>query len=441
MSVRLRLHVKESDRAMNFRDLRVRVRSRLQNRRMQEVVGTVGAQLAIFGLNAIQSIILARLLSPYARGEYGTVVLFTQILLYAGMLGTSFSIARRSQPKEDSLEHLKSASLRAGIFTGLISFVVVLLLSFIALPESKSYLAPLCVGIALALPFEHARLALLAVDHGSGEFRRYNINRLVSAMVLPLLLGIFWWFGMVTVLTVTCLSVVSSIVSLFALTWMHRETNLLKNASPSVFVLLKEGRSYAVSYFASQLLGRLDVLLILWLVDFTNQGHYSVAIAVTSLLQVVPSALCLFSFNLGSSNASFPPKRFALAAVGVLSIQAVSACVLGLLLFAFLPWLVGEKYKPSIPMAIALLPGLVVDGAATVAEGFIRGRGKPLSTMLPRVFGAVTLVICAFLLHPWYAEMSIPIASSIGYSVSGFAIIALAFWSVRVQARSMEVQP
>ena len=107
---------------MDFRDLRVRVRSRLQNRRMQEVVGTVGAQLAIFGLNAIQSIILARLLSPYARGEYGTVLLFTQILLYAGMLGTSFSIARRSQPKENSLEQLKSASLRAGIFTGLVSF-------------------------------------------------------------------------------------------------------------------------------------------------------------------------------------------------------------------------------------------------------------------------------------------------------------------------------
>jgi len=393
---------------------------------LPNIAGTVGTQLGMFGLHALHSVILARLLDPHGRGEYGTAVLFTQLLMYSGMLGTSFSIARRAGKSSDGLNALGNASLRVGVVTGLISFAVVCLLALFALPDSKAYLAPLCIANALLLPFEHARLALLAVDHGSGAFRRYNVNRLIAAIAFPILLGIAWGLGAVSVQTATWLSVLTTVIALGALLKTHNNVRLFQTADPPIRTLLHEGMPYATSYFAAQLLGRIDTLLVLWLLNFTDQGYYAVAIAASSLMQVVPNALSLFSFNLGASKkGKLSERKMFAAGGGVLVAQLVSAVGMAFLLIYCLPLIFGEKFVQATPFAIALLPGLAIDGLATVAEGYLRGCGRPLSTLMPRTLGAITLVIAAYFLFPTWNSLSIPIASSIAHSVSGFAILGM----------------
>ena len=71
---------------------------------------TVAAQLGIFGLQAIHSVILARILGPQGRGEYSTVVMFSQTLLYAGMLGGTFAIARRAGRTQGNATPLANAA-------------------------------------------------------------------------------------------------------------------------------------------------------------------------------------------------------------------------------------------------------------------------------------------------------------------------------------------
>lgn len=416
---------------------------RLRSSQMQSIAGTVGTQLAVFGLQAIHSIILARLLSPHDRGEYGTVVFFTQTLLYAGMLGTTYSIARRAhasagQSDSNGLNGLARASFLSGLATGVLSLAIVTILAWIALPGSKAYLAPLCIFAGLLLPVEHARLALLSIDHGSGEYRRYNINRLISAGVFPVLLVLGWSLDIVSVTFAASMGILSAVVGLVSLAIARRKLDFSAAADPNVGSLLKEGRSYAAAYFASQILGRLDVLLIIWFLDLSTQGHYAVAVAASSFLQVVPNALSLYSFNMGVKHNTMSRGSMVRYGVVVFAIQFLSAIALAGLLYYFLPLLFGAKYSMSIPMAIALLPGLAVEGVASVAEGFLRGRGRPLSTLFPRTLGALVLFLSAYLLYPHFSSMCIPIATSIGHTVCGLAILVSVLASSNQQSTSSE---
>ena len=112
---------------------------------------SVGTSFAIFFLTVVQGVILARLLGPEGRGEYGTAVFYTQTLTYIGLLGTQLSIARRAAKGADQIEQLGRASLRLGMLTGLATMLVASILAVVALPAE-----------GLPGPAVHRRRAVLA---------------------------------------------------------------------------------------------------------------------------------------------------------------------------------------------------------------------------------------------------------------------------------------
>ena len=388
------------------------------------VFGTVGSQVGIFGILALHSIVLARLLGPTQRGEYATVVFYSQVLVYAGLLGTLFSIARRAAQDAELRPALANASMRVGAITGVGCFGVVCLLAWFALPAEKAYLSALCIFAALQLPFEHGRLALLAVDHGSGDFRRYNTNRLLTVSIFPLLLGIGWLAGVLTLNVVVFAVVLTSILGFCQLVYSHSEVRWSAPSAPKAPVLIKEGLPYASAYFAAQLLGRLDMLLMLWFMSFAAQGYYAVAIAAAGLMHVVPNALALFAFNAGAKTAvKQTGKTLRWAALVIFGIQFLSAATLALILGPLMTLLFGAQFQNSLPMTLALLPGLAIDGIGTVAEGYLRGKGRPFSTLRPRILGAAVMLPAVFLFQDSWHELAIPMGASLAHAVSGIAIL------------------
>ena len=399
------------------------VRKLIEKFSLAAVVGTVGSQVGVFGIHALHSIVLARMLGPTVRGEYATTVLYSQTLVYAGLLGTLFSIARRAAQEDTNRPMLASSSIRVGLITGISCIGVVSLLALFALPAEKSYLWVLCIFAAWQLPFEHARLALLAVDHGSGDFRRYNTNRLLTAAIFPVLLGICWLAGILTLNIVVVTVVLTSMLGLCQLLYAHREVRLSTPSDPPAPVLIKEGLPYASAYFAAQLLGRLDTLLMLWFMTFAAQGYYAVALAAAGLMHVVPNALALFAFNAGAKQQGPQSgKMLRNGLLAVLGIQILTAAAFAVILGPLLIFLFGSKFENSLPMTLALLPGLAIDGIGTVAEGYLRGRGRPLSTLRPRILSAAVLVLTAYLLSGYWHDLAIPLAASIAHAVSGIAI-------------------
>src|ERR1700685_557703 len=173
--------------------LSARLRSAAAKNR--DMIATVATSFGVFWIFAIQGVFMARLLGPEKRAEYGTAVLYTQALTYIGLLGTLLSIGAHAARHSAGLRNLRRAAIGVGTVTGVATALLVVVLAATALPSSKAFLAPLCLVCAFTLPFDHIRLTLLAVDHGTGAFSKYNRNVFVNAAILPVALCVFWTAG------------------------------------------------------------------------------------------------------------------------------------------------------------------------------------------------------------------------------------------------------
>ncbi|MCG8649711.1 MAG: hypothetical protein MI861_07755, partial [Pirellulales bacterium] len=138
--------------------------------------------------------------------------------------------------------------------------------------------------------------------------------------------------------------------------------------------------------------------------------------------------LALFSFNLGAKQAGRPSTRQLLGlGLLILGVQVLFAGCFALVLRPLITFVYGGDFAPAAIITLALLPGLVVDGVAYVAEGYLRGRGLPLATLPPRLLGAIVLLLLAFLLTPTMPLLGVPIAASAAHAVSGLGILWVTF--------------
>jgi O-antigen/teichoic acid export membrane protein len=300
-------------------------------------------------------------------------------------------------------------------------------LAWIALPAEKHYLAPMCMVGALVLPWDHMRLALLAVDHGSGSFARYNFCRLVAAALVPLFLVILWMNGQHALLPAVLCVVLASLIGLIVQVFTGPRISLRGASNPPLRALAKEGIPYTLGILANNFYGRLDALLILWLADLTAQGNYAAAVPTAGLMLVVPATLELFAFNVGARPDYSPSRRRIIAAGGALVLfQVVSALAFALLLEPMMLLVFGEAFRAAIPFARALLPALALNGCAMLAEGFLRGRGKPHQVTIGNVLGIVALAIAAYALYGRYQALAVPLAAGVSRAVCFIYLAAAA---------------
>jgi len=391
---------------------------------LADLATTVGTQGLTVALQAVHSIMLARMLGAEGRGEYSTVMYYSQLLVYTGLMGTLFSIARRAARATVDLLGLSRAAVRVGLATGIGCMTVVVLLALWALPAEKAYLAPWVIAATAVLPLEQMRLALLAVDHGAANFGRYNVNRIIAAAVFPLLLGLAWLLGLKSLSVVVALAVISPGVGLLFLLRTHRWLPPGNDEQPRVGTLIHEGAPYALSAFATQLLSRLDGLLVLWLVALSVQGYYAVAVSVANLLLVGPNAFALFSFNAGArTERSHSGKMLVGTAGGVLLLQIVSGGVLALIVGPMMGLVFGSEFLGAVPLILALLPGFALDGLGIFAQGYLRGRGKPLIGMWARFIGAAVMLLLVWLTFDRYGPIAIPISVSVANAVCALLMV------------------
>ena len=295
------------------------------------------------------------------------------------------------------------------------TLVVVILLSIFTLPSDKAFLWPLCILSALVLPLEHTRLYLLAVDRGSGKFRRYNTNQLLSTAIFPVVLAVAWFMGIKTVWPVVCLSFIGPVLGLLSRVSVERPSELfLGDCNPRPTALLREGTPYFATVAISDVFGRLDALLFLWLGSFIAQGYYAAAAASATLLLVVPNALALFTFNMGASGKpNLTAKQLVLATIALFGVQIATAGVFALLLGPLIRLVYGAAFAGAVPLALALLPAQALNGFGQVIDGYLRGRGKVAPGIQARCVGAVVMLAVTMGLHQRLQEMAIPLAASI----------------------------
>jgi len=401
-----------------------------------DVITTVATSFGVFWLFAVQGIFLARLLGPEMRAEYGTAVLYTQTLTFIGLLGTLLSIAAHAARNPEALPGLRRAAIRLGTVTGIVTALVVAILALTTLPAAKAYLAGLCILCALLLPFDHVRLTLLAVDHGSGNFPKYNRNVLFNAALLPLMLCFLWTAGIRSLHLIVAGTILIPLLSLIFRFLSEGLGIIGRKSEPPIRTLLVEGIPYAFAQTSSDLFNRLDVLLILWLASLKDQGYYMAAVSAASLMFVAPNALALFSFKSSArpdqtaSVGKVVAAGMAVAGIQLVTVVAILAVIEPLIILVF-----GSNFRGAVPYAKVLLTAQAIGGLTYVAGGYLRGRRKSFIEVWTRIIAAAVIVVIALALRSSRGQMSVPIAALCG-QVTCASILC---WAVVNDARRRRI--
>jgi O-antigen/teichoic acid export membrane protein len=372
-------------------------------------------------------VLLARLLGPVGRGEYGTAVFYTQTLTYIGLFGSVYVLARRAAHAGDQLPALRNAAARYVLLTAPLTIAVVLGLALFALPTEKRYLLPLCCAYSLLLPLEHLRLMLQSIEQGAGEFRRYNAGQLINAMAFPLFLAAAWLAGWSSLPGIVALAMFAPAAGLLFALAAARHRPAWSPAMPPLATLAGEGRPYWYSVIASDLFNRLDMLLMLLLAGLSVQGNYAAAVPAAGLLSIAPNALALFAFNAGAkAHGRVSASKVAGIAIAVILMQAAGALLLAGTLKPLMLLVYGARFEGAVPLALALLPAYALYGCTQVAEGYLRGRAKNRVSVWSRVIAAAAMAATALYLWDTWRELSVPLAA-----IAGQACIALCMaWGV-----------
>ncbi len=434
------------------------MRNTLLNREFLSLAATVVSTLSVFGIFFVQGIFVARILGPIGRGEFGIALYFPRdILLYAGLLGGIEIINSIASRRAAETIALKYAAARLGLVSGLITAAMAALLSVgFLLKFEKEYLIPFCLLICLFVPFEHIQLTISAVDRGNQKYARYNLNRLIYAMsFVGLVLITFgldelvatvqslpaWlsnscskWVGFnhllpISSLSLMCVLFVGSKILGLAPTlrgmeiWSRIRSGKSRSCgvedAPATKQLLKEGKPYAISMLVSEVFDRLDVLLILAWATVEMSGHYFVAVPAAALLTVAPNALGVFTFNVGADQQRRVTMKMAINAIlGTIAFQ-----IFATLAFLFvLPFLIvlfyGEVFSPAIPFALWLAPACAIKGYLQAADGYLKGRGKPIIGVISRVASIAVMLIFVFFAFAKWEFLSIPMAACVGQALS-----------------------
>lgn len=404
------------------------------------MLSTATTTLVVFAVFFVQGVMVARILGPEARGEFGKILYFPRdLLLYVGLLGSLDLIAALAARGDYGRGTLRRAALRLAWWTGIITLVGSLLIASAAFVLSgKAYLLPYCLLVACFLPLEHSQLTLGAVDRGAGDFQRYNWQRLFYAGCFPALLLIYFGTGWSEVvgasplMAICLLFVVARLIGVVPTwwnLWADRRSGVDRAIGDlSTGRLLRQGKPFAWSLLATETFERLDLLLIVLLASFVEAGHYFVAVPAAALLTIVPNALSAFAFNAGSRREFQLSRRAAVKyLVTILGLQAVSVTAAYFLFPPLIRVIFGAAFEPAIGFALLLLPASALRGYLQFADAFLKARGRATVGIRARISSAVLMLIFVGLTYREWGLASIPVGAAVGQMWSA-TVISLAVW-------------
>lgn len=439
---------------------------------------TLTASLGTFGFFAVQGIILARLLGPTDRGVFAAAMMFPQILLYLGLLGAPelfAGYAAEGRPNGP----LRRSAARYGLTAGVISMLACWGLAYLTFPQELRYSFPLAILCALTMPLQQVRLSVQAVDHGQRHLNRYNVVRLLAAALFPLLLlgalifvepyaaardsanandsvngetntgevsnaAEFSESAGTTSDSATSdsekraesihprlkvagwLFLIAQLLAL-GLAQLGMNESWFGPRAISVRKALREGRGLMGAWLSTELLERIDLVLVMVLVaDKATLGFYAAAVPIASLMIVIPNAAGLYAFNRGARPNERPAPRdiFRYITLGLV-VQIVCAAVLAAALPVLVPFFYTDEFRPSIQLAWLLLPAGVFRGLLQAADSYLRARKKPALGVKARAIGIPVLLTISFVGYPWLGVSAIPIGLSIAQGLC-FCIVAAA---------------
>jgi O-antigen/teichoic acid export membrane protein len=404
---------------------------------IKDTLITFSTQIAMIAFDIGVGIIIARVLGPEGKGAYSLIILVPALLALLGNLGISFANVYFGGKWRHKWTDLSSNSLVSALALGIVLAFAFLAYFFIANPTFLRDIEPRWLALTtVAVPLSLLVTYFTSILLGQNRIKEYNLVYLAQSgalLILVLILSLAVKGGVFG--TVVAWASATLVAAIIAILLVHRTTSIKWSFYPQLF---RDSIKFGIKGYLGNVIQflnyRLNMFLVVFFMDVTFVGYYSISVAMAEALWYLPGAVGTVIFartpGMKAEEANVSTPRICRNTLFLTVIAGFLVFLLGryiiLLLF-------GSAFLPALKPLWILLPGVVAFSIPKVLANEIAGRGKPIVGTIYAGASLAVNVPLNILLIPRMGISGAALASTISYIVS--ALVVLAFF-IRVSKNS-----
>lgn len=397
----------------------------------------------ILFLSFATSIIVSRILGPEKRGILALVILLPNMLVLFLNGGFNISNTYFAGSGRYDVERLLGTSITVFLFSSVIGIFIVTILFSTGLVNIILPSVPRWAILTALIIFPFGLLSTFFGGLLQGLERIVELNRIQSiqagiAFFLTLLFVIIFRLDLIGAIAAAVLASVSGLVG-FTIILKMRWNHFLPRWHPEV---IKPFLSFGLRGYVANILQffnyRLDVFIVNFFLGPAAVGIYAVSYGIAELIWNFPNAINFVLFPRIASekgqNKNSLTVQILILSVILTSIGALILALIGQFLISFL---YGNAFQEAYYPLLALLPGVILLGAAKVLTAEILGRGYPQYNSLISGLGLAVTIVGDLIMIPRFGVMGAAVSSSLSYTV--ILIMSVGFY-FKVKPRNLATQ-
>lgn len=375
------------------------------------VAGVSASLITSQAIMAVTGILSARWLGPSGKGLVAAATTWGQLLGWLAGLGVAVAIQVRvaETPAESKFSATSTALGNGLVYSGAIGTSIGLA-SFIPLAHSLAHLGPESTAVValavLPLPLSIFAPVLGSLQLALGRNRIYSMSSVLGPLTTLALVLAAMAVGELSPIVLIGCYLVGSVVTLLAsaqqLPWRSIHINL---------TILWQDIRFGFRISLSGVMGlanlRLDVLVMTIFLTTRDIGLYSAANNIMLPIASIPAAIAVITTSRAARLQAEGGSQVAAAAVWSSSRHAFLLSLAGGVVLAVaapfvVPVLLGEAYRPAIPIIWILITGNIARSVMGVVIAGANGMRRPMAGYVSEGIGlAVTLILLPVLLPRW----------------------------------------
>jgi O-antigen/teichoic acid export membrane protein len=424
------------------------------------------SRIVVAGTGAVATIVIARLLGPSGSGAYAVAQTLIIMLTVATTLGVEHGIAYYVSSGRWSARHANRTSQLVALVCGIVGVGIGVVVR-LAVPSAFNGLSfAVTIAAAAALPFSlswfYSSYVALAIDNYESYALPPAIQSSAAVCLVALLGALYGVAGAVVGFTLAHVLAAATMLLVNRRTFAAPSGSARSGSPPAESAAtqsasaesappgttatgsapaggpetsdepgqLRRAVGFGLKGYASNALQFVNYRLDLFILNATATGaavgHYSVAIAVTGVMWLLPQALSdvLFPRVAALSARSGIAREQERAFVEIKSLRhtvlitVLSTLVLALALVLLVVPVYGSAFRPAIDLGLILLPGVALLGLTGPLSATILGRGHPGLSLIGAAIVTPLTVVLYVLLIPSLQATGAALASTISYSTT-----------------------
>lgn len=384
---------------------------------------TSGASVVATGVAGLTSIVIARELGPEGRGSWAVVTSIASLTSTIIPLGLPIAVGYGiTRTKSGDRARLVQAGARGAVAAAVVAAGVALAAAAIANPGGIGVLTIVLSGaMAAALVLHHFGQQAVLTGVTLAWYAVVQLTPVVLMLVAVVAVAVAGSLSLPTLAAISAVSAATA-ATVAAVGLARRRlspTGRIVPGARETARLLRPYLSFALMTFATlsltQVVHRVDVLIVAGYLGERQAGLYAVATQVGDVLLVVPAALGAVMFRRGATDVHGHWEDALHTLAWTAAFAVAIAIAVGTVAVPLVRMLFGPDYEGSVEPLRWLLPGIVVLGVQSVVSSYVASRGRPAAVLVAWLTAAVFGILADFFVVPRHGIVGAAVVSSASY--------------------------